>query len=317
MIGGCLPRNATHLGPVVEILVRHRLRNLARSAALLVALAAVMATVGWLLGGALGVAITMVVAMTLAMLLPTPPVERMLRMRGARRLRAPRLEQAVAELARRAGLPEVPALWLIPLHEPQALATAGDGRPAIAVTPALLRHLSPREVVAVIAHEISHLRHHDLGWMRLAEIVRVLTRASAQVGLLLVLVNLPMMLLARMHMPWLAIIVLVVAGWAVNLLALALSRARELDADAGAIALTADPLALASALRRIASLARPWWQSFWRVELPEHWLSHPPTERRVERLLEMAYADVTARPARAERPRVLIPEWRRMSRPRA
>lgn len=306
-----------HLGRVLEALARQRLQNLARSALLLLALAAVLAMVGWLLGGLAGVAITTLVALTLAVLLPDPPVERALRMRHARRLRAPWLEDAVARLASRAGLPEVPALWLIPLREPQALATAGDGRPAIAVSPALLRHLAPREVVAVIAHEISHLRHHDLAWMRIAEVVRALTRASAQVGLILVAVNLPMIMLAGMHLPWLAILLLVAAGWAVNLLALALSRARELDADAGAVALTGDPLALASALRRIESVARPWWQSLWHAELPEHWLSHPPTERRVERLLEMARTGRTATPVGAERPRVLMPEWRRMSRPRA
>ncbi|MCZ7679893.1 MAG: M48 family metalloprotease [Sandaracinaceae bacterium] len=294
-----------------SVLLRHRAANLLRSGVLLGALAAVLGAVGWLLGGWSGLAATAVVAIVLALITPLPHAERALRMQGARRLSAPWLERAVADLARRAGLPEAPALWVVPIAAPQAMASAGHGRPALAVSPSLLAQLSPREVIAVLAHEISHLSHRDLGWMRIAEIVRALTRASAQVGLLLVLVNLPMMLLAGVHVPWLALLVLVGAGWAVNLLVLALSRAREHDADAGAVALTGDPLALASALRRIEALARPWWHALLHVELPERWRTHPDTERRVERLLEMARGPRPApRTERAERPRVIIPEWR-------
>lgn len=316
-------------------IVSHRLQNVLRSALLLSALASVTALVGWLVGGWVGVALSAALAIVITLMTPLGSAERLLRTQGARRLSAPWLEAEVGELARRAGLGEPPALWLVPMPMPQAITISGAGSAAIALTPSLLRSLAPREIVAVLAHEISHLRHRDLGWMRIAQIARAVTQAGTRAGLFLVLLSLPLVLLGQASVAWLAVLALVAAPWVVRLLTLALSRAREHDADAGAVALTGDPIALASALRRIEATSRPWWHTFLRFELPEHWRTHPHTERRVARLLAMAraqerrgaeplsshpFADGAQRAREGadddhdDRPRVLVPEWRRMSR---
>jgi len=274
---------------------RHRFRNLAATAALIGAIVLVAAGVGWLLGGQLGVALTLGAGLLVGALAPRPPMERALWQRGARRLHAPWLEDAVERMSRRAGLERAPVLLGLPEPVPQAFATEGARGPAIGVTPALLRHLHPREVVAVVAHELSHLRAGDLGLMRVVAVVAGLTRSAAQIGLLLLLFSVPLAFASGLSVPWLSVAVLLVAPSVLHLLSLALSRVREHDADAGAVELCGDPLALASALVKIERAARgPWWLDFFRVRMPERWQTHPRTEARVARLREMAGVPATA-----------------------
>lgn len=293
-----------------------------RSALLLGAMAAVLGLVGWLLGGAMGVLWTAVFAVVLALLAPSVSPERLMRAQGARPLHpleSPDLHRAVHALAEKAGV-EPPTLYLVPLPVPQAFATTSQGRSALGVSPALLSFLSRREVLGVLAHELSHLRHRDLWVMRLAETVGRMTRTLSMIGLFLVFLNLPLILLAGTHVPWLAVLALVFAPWAVGMLSLALSRSRELDADVGAVSLTGDPLALASALSKIEAASRgPWWMRLFTVEIPESLRTHPSTALRVARLREMADAGgpPRRRPPREprRRPRVVHPEWIRAPRP--
>src|SRR4051794_3800507 len=75
---------------------------------------------------------------------------------------APGLHQAVADLARRAGVP-TPRLYLIPSEQPNAFATGRNPQhAAIAVTEGLLRHLPADQVQGVIAHELAHVRNRDI-----------------------------------------------------------------------------------------------------------------------------------------------------------
>jgi heat shock protein HtpX len=310
---------------VSRFITRHRIANLLRSALLLGAMAVVLALVGWLLGGAVGVLWTIGLAALLAIFAPSVAPERLMRAQGARPLHpleSPGLHRAVEALAEKAGV-EPPRLYLVPMPVPQAFATTSEGRSALGLSPSLLSFLSPREVVAVLAHELSHVRHRDLWVMRLAETVRRMTRSLSMIGLFLVFLNLPLLLLAGTHVPWLAVAVLVVAPWAVGMLSLALSRSRELDADLGAVALTGEPLALASALAKIEAASRgPWWMRLFALDLPESLRTHPSTALRVARLREMARAGGTEprppepRPPRRRGPRVVHPDWIRGPRPR-
>lgn len=307
-----------------EILHR-RLHNLATTVALLCAMVAVLAGVGFVFGGGIGVAYALGAALLFTVFAPHIGPTRLFRSRGARRLGYGEgwLGQLVVHLASRAGLPRAPDVYILPVPVPQAMATRLGGRAAVAVTPTLLELLGPRELAAVLAHELSHLAHRDLWVSRVAEIVHALTRSMAQLGLLLVLLQLPMVVFGLLVLPWGAVLLLLVAPLAVRLLALWLSRTRELDADVGAVAITGDPLALASALCKLEEYHRmPWWMSLLSVEVPEWLKTHPSVQDRVAHLRRIARPPEPAPPKRAvksrpgpgrqQRParRVVIPEWR-------
>lgn len=267
---------------------RHRIQNLVLTFAFLLAIVATAAFVGWVMAGTLGALVTVGAAAAVAWLAPRPAIERALWEKGARRIYAPWLEDAVERLSHEAGI-EPPVLLVLPAVEPQAFATEGRRGTAIGLTPALLDRLTPREVIAVVAHELSHLAAGDLGLMRIVSVLGGMMRSLAQLGMFLVLFGLPLSLLFGMPIPWGAAFVLLAAPWVITGLTLALSRLREHDADAASVALTGDPLALASALVKIEAATRgPWWLQMFRVEVPERWRTHPSTEARVHRLREMA-----------------------------
>jgi heat shock protein HtpX len=155
-----------------------------------------------------------------------------------------------------------------------------------------LRQLTLRELAGVIAHEISHIRNNDMSVMGLADLVSRMTNMLALFGQLLVVVNLPLYLLTGAAVPWLAIGLLMIAPTITALLQLALSRTREFDADLGAVALTGDPQGLASALARLESQRGSLWERVFlpgrREPEPSLLRTHPRTEERIERLLELS-----------------------------
>ncbi|MBX3274959.1 MAG: M48 family metalloprotease [Sandaracinaceae bacterium] len=267
---------------------RHRLKNLALTGVWLGAIVATAAAVGWVLAGVAGAVVIVASGALVAALAPAPAMERALFRQGARRVYAPWLEDAVAQLAARAGI-EPPVLLVLPAPVPQAFATEGRHGAAIALTPALLERLTPREVIAVVAHELAHLAAGDLGLMRLAALLGGLTRSLAQIGFFLLLIALPLTLAAGVPIPWPSVLALSAAPWLIHFMSLALSRLREHDADAAAVELTGDPLALASALVKIeAAASGSFWARLFRFDVPERWRTHPRTEARVLRLREMA-----------------------------
>ncbi len=205
---------------------------------------------------------------------------------------APELVGAVAELAQRAALPQVPALYWIDSPVMNAFAVGHREAAAIAVTRGLLERLAPRELVAVLAHELSHVRNNDMWVMGLADAVSRLTANLSMVGQLMILVNLPLLAMGGVTLPWSALLLLVFAPLVSTLLQLALSRTREYDADLGAVLLTGDPEGLASALARLEREQGGWIE---RLLFPEgrnpnpSWLrTHPPTGERIRRLQALA-----------------------------
>ena len=145
-----------------------------------------------------------------------------------------------------------------------------------------------RELAGVLAHEISHIRNNDLWLMSLADLTGRLTRTMTLLGLILLFVGLPLWLSGAASLPWLLISLLVFAPQLTVLLQLALSRAREFEADLDAAGLTGDPAGLASALARLERCQRGIWERIlmpgYRLPEPSLLRSHPPTEQRIARL---------------------------------
>lgn len=203
----------------------------------------------------------------------------------------PALVGEFSELAKRAELPFVPALYFVPTRLPNAFAVGTDRAAAVAVTDGLLRTLSRRELLGVLAHEIAHIRHHDLYLLGIADSLSRLTSMISRIGLFLALLSVPMMLFGGSGFHILGLLLLIFAPTISSLLQLALSRAREYDADIGAVTLTGDPEGLASALWKLEKMVKPkWWQQVLVPgDAPEPTVlrTHPPTKERVRRLLEL------------------------------
>jgi heat shock protein HtpX len=252
---------------------------------------------GWLFAGAVGFVWAFVLAGFGAIALTRVPAAWILRSSGAQALpwhRAPELTRLVHELAQRAGLRRAPALYLLPAREPQAMAVGGRDDPAMAVTPALVRQLSPRELAGVLAHEVTHLRHGDTRLMAAAHGFGRIADLAGQLGSFLLVANLLLFLFVG---GWAfapgAVLLFLVAPTVTGLLRLALSRLREFEADLGAVELTGDPRGLASALRRVERSKRGLlarlapWITLPRRPAPVLLQTHPPTAERVRRLLAL------------------------------
>jgi heat shock protein HtpX len=204
---------------------------------------------------------------------------------------APNVHQMVQTLAAHAGLPRAPTLYYVPTSMLNAFAVGRRTDAAIGITDGLLRNLTGRQLAGVLAHEISHISSDDLWIMTLADTVGRVTHAVAYAGLALLFLGLPM-LAAGSPMVLLIALVLIAVPTVVTLLQLALSRAREFDADLDAVALTNDPVGLAEALRTLHAHEGRIWERILvphrRTPDPLLLRTHPSTEERVRRLLELS-----------------------------
>ena len=230
------------------------------------------------------------------------------------------LVNVVEEMAIAAGLPK-PRVWIVPDDDPNAFAAGRDASTAsIAVTEGLLRSLSRDELQGVVAHEMSHVRNLDVRLMTLlAAMVGAIALMSDGMGRMLrgprrVSVGgrsgggkggNPVALLILVL--WL--LTLVVAPVVSRVLAMAVSRKREDLADATAAQLTRNPMALASALEKLAAAVSP-TRAILRGAahlcivdpapgalashegfFAETFASHPPIRQRIIRLEGMAYRE--------------------------
>jgi heat shock protein HtpX len=270
--------------------------NSAHALVLLAALGLAAGFSAYLLTGIAGVALVALIIIGLALAAPNVPAETMMRLYSARRMPADdtQLTSLMDVLAWRAGLPQTPALYLIPSLTPNAFATGTAERPAIAISEGLVRRLSMRELAGVIAHEMSHIRNGDLWIMGLADVAARVSHAMAIAALMLLAYNFLAYPTGAAMVSWLAIAALYVSPAALNLLQLALSRAREFEADRLAVALTGDPIGLASALNRVDIPTGHVWEDLTppiaarRVPLPSLLRTHPPAGARVARLQDLA-----------------------------
>lgn len=288
-----------------QVWQQHAWLNRIQSFALLLLMGGFLALLGGLFWGGVGLMVMLAVGVLGVTLSPGLSPRWVMRMYGASRLdeaQAPGLIGAVRELATRAELPAMPSVYYVPSRMLNAFAVGNRGRSAIAVTDGLLRQLESRELLGVLAHEISHIRNNDLWVMGLADMFSRATSMLSLFGQFLLLLNLPLVLFYQVAINWPAILLLVFAPTLSALAQLALSRAREYDADLNAVRLTGDPHGLASALERIEQVQGGWMERIFlpgrRIPEPSLLRTHPQTAERIRRLASLAKRiDVLQSPA--------------------
>jgi heat shock protein HtpX len=215
---------------------------------------------------------------------------------------APQLYGIVRELAQSAQLP-MPKVYLIDEAQPNAFATGRNPEhAALAATTGILQLLTPRELRGVLGHELSHIKHHDILISTISATIAGAISSIAQLGMLFGGRSQN----ERGVHPLVALLIMIVAPLAAMLIQLAISRAREFEADRGGAEVSRDPQALASALEKIERYARG--QPIETAEMhPETaqmmiinplsgggvqglFSTHPSTQERIARLLAMARA---------------------------
>ncbi|GAA1411346.1 zinc metalloprotease HtpX [Catellatospora coxensis] len=274
-----------------------------KTAALLGLLTAIILGIGYWFGGSTGLFIAVIVSLLMngvSYFFSDKLALRSMRAQPVSEADFPQLYQMVRELSQQAGQP-MPRLYVSPTMQPNAFATGRNPQhAAVAVTEGITRILDYRELRAVIGHELSHVYNRD---------ILISSVAGALAGIITMLANLAWFIplggddedgpnpLALMMM-------LILGPLAATIIQLAISRSREFQADASGAQLTNDPLALASALKKIHMGVR-------QMPLPAEgqlassahlmidnplkgggiaslFSTHPPMEERVRRLEAMA-----------------------------
>ncbi|OJJ18792.1 peptidase M48 [marine bacterium AO1-C] len=277
-----------------EVIKKHKFRNQLHTIILFASMTAIVALLGFLLAGNIGLIASAVLGVLLMFLAPRISPKLILRMYKVHPINpqnAPNLYHMMSLLTKRADLPSVPKLYYIPSKTMNAFAVGSPKSAHIAITDGILNKLNLRELAGVLAHEVSHVSNNDMRVMSFADIMSRLTSLLANLGKLLLLVSLPLYLMGRMQVPWIAILLLIFAPRMVGLLQLALSRTREFNADLHAALLTNDPLGLAEALEKVEYYSGNWLHQIMRpnrgVVEPSIFRSHPDTKERIERLESM------------------------------
>jgi heat shock protein HtpX len=208
----------------------------------------------------------------------------------------------VRELATKAGIP-MPKVYLIDEDAPNAFATGRNpDHAAVAATTGIIRVLSARELRGVMAHELAHVKHRD---------ILISTISATMAGAIGMLANFGMLFggrdsEGRPSNPIAGIAVAILAPLAASLIQMAISRAREFEADRGGAEISGDPQALASALQKIQRVAQglPLEAAERHPETAQMMImnplsggglrglfsTHPATEDRVAALMDLARA---------------------------
>jgi heat shock protein HtpX len=271
---------------------------------LMALLTGLVVAAGGAVGGQSGMVIALVMAGAMNFIMYFASGTMVLRMYSAKtieREQSPDLYDMVDRLRQRAGLP-MPTVAIAPQEQPNAFATGRSPKHAVVcVTAGLMRIISREELEGVIAHELAHIKNRD---MLLQTFTATLAGAISY--------------LAHMAMwgaifgggrddgdsnPIAAIAMMILAPIAASLVQMAISRQREFKADAVGAEICGRPLALAGALTKLDSYARripmnvsPAAAPVAQVNpLAAHgggmaslFATHPPTERRVAALHELA-----------------------------
>ena len=284
----------------------HRSYNGLKTAALLGLLTSIILLIGWAFGGSTGLIIAFVVALAMNGVSYFYSDKIALRSMGARSVseqEAPRLYAMVRSLAQQAGQP-MPRLYVSPTAQPNAFATGRNPKnAAVCVTEGIVAMLNERELRGVIGHELSHVYNRD---------ILISSVAGALAGFITLIAQFAFFFGGGRddeEGPGIfgALLMLILGPIAATLIQLAISRSREYQADESGARLTEDPLALASALRKIEMgaqamplnpdspvattshlmIANP----FRARGIANLFATHPPMAQRIARLQELAKSD--------------------------
>ncbi|HDI13047.1 MAG TPA: protease [Hadesarchaea archaeon] len=208
----------------------------------------------------------------------------------------PKLHQIVGRLASNAHLPK-PKVAIIPNEIPNAFATGrSPSHSVVAVTQGALKLLNDEELEGVLGHELAHIKNRDM----------LINTMAAIIGAVITYVMYFSIFASgrrdRDSGGLLAILGLLLIPFCAMLVRLSISRGREYGADEGGAKISRKPLALANALRKLQSVAEraPMRQGnpstahmfivnpFRGVRLSGLFSTHPPTDKRIERLEKLA-----------------------------
>ena len=278
--------------------------NWVKTAMLMAAIMALFGIVGGMIGGESGMLLALVFGGAMNVFSYWFSDKMVLKMYNAREVdetSAPQFYGMVRELAQRAGLP-MPRVYLINEDQPNAFATGRNPEhAAVAATTGILQLLSARELRGVMAHELAHVAHRD---------ILISTVSATMAGAISALANFAMFFGGRGEdgrpsNPLASIAVALLAPLAASLIQMAISRAREYEADRGGAEVSGDPHALADALARIQMYAEgriPMAPAEAHPETAQMMIlnplsgggisglfsTHPPTGERIARLRAMA-----------------------------
>ena len=231
------------------------LGNWLKTTVLMAAIVALFGAIGGYLGGANGMFMALIFGGAMNFFAYWFSYKMVLRMYNAQEVdetSAPQFYAMVRELAQRAGLP-MPRVYLIDEAQPNAFATGRNPEnAAVAATTGILNLLSAREIRGVMAHELAHVQHRD---------ILISTISATMAGAISALANFAMFFggrdsEGRPANPVASILVALLAPLAASLIQMAISRAREYEADRGGAEICGDPNALADALTKIDRYAR-------------------------------------------------------------
>jgi heat shock protein HtpX len=229
--------------------------NLAKTAILMAAITALFGLVGGMMGGETGMVLALLFALAMNFFSYWFSDKMVLKMYNAQEVdasSAPQFYKMVQELVQRADMP-MPKVYLIQEDAPNAFATGRNPHnAAVAATTGILRILSERELRGVMAHELAHVKHRD---------ILISTISATMAGAISALANFAMIFggrdsEGRPANPIAGIAVALLAPLAASVIQMAISRAREFEADRGGAEISGDPLALASALDKIHRYAQ-------------------------------------------------------------
>lgn len=282
------------------------LGNWLKTAVLMAAIVALFGMVGAALGGAGGMMIALLLAGAMNIYAYWFSDKAVLKMYGAQEITPDNTQfrsyyQMVQELAQNAQLP-MPKVYVINESQPNAFATGRNPEnAAVAATAGIMRILSERELRGVMAHELAHVKNRDTLISTISATVAGAIASIAQFG----------MLLGggrdaqgeRNVNPIVGLLVMLVAPLAASLIQMAISRAREFEADKAGAEISGDPKALATALEKIHHYAHqvtnPTAEAHPEtaqmmiinplsgISFDRLFSTHPRTEERVARLMAM------------------------------
>lgn len=270
---------------------------------LMAGLTALFVALGGMIGGSSGMTVALVMAGVMNFVMYYASSSMVLRMYGARIVdasQAPELYAIVDRLRQRAGLP-MPTVAIAPHEQPNAFATGRNPEHAVVcVTEGILRLVSPDELEGVLAHELAHVKNHD---MLLQTVAATMAGAISNVAHFGLWFGGGRDDDGHGGNPIAALALALLAPIAAMLIQFAISRQREFKADAVGAEISGQPLALAGALEKLDAAAHripmhvspavaPLAQvdplaAYGRRGITSLFSTHPPTEERVERLRAM------------------------------